>query len=69
MQRLLGALQRIVGDIWGRAALVVLGCLLAQTGLAYGYVFPALAQDILGEMGWTRSQFSFARLPQRRAGP
>jgi MFS family permease len=56
-----------VGDIWGRAALVVLGCLLAQTGLAYGYVFPALAEDILGEMGWTRSEFSFARLPQLAA--
>ena len=43
---------------------MVLGCLLAQMGLAYGYVFPALAKDILGEMGWTRSEFAFARLPQ-----
>jgi MFS family permease len=46
---------------------VVLGCLLAQMGLAYGYVFPALAPDILDEMGWTRSEFSFARLPQLTA--
>jgi len=36
-------------------------------GLAYGYVFSALAPDILGEMGWTRSEFSFARLPQLAA--
>jgi sugar phosphate permease len=36
-------------------------------GLAYGYVFPALAPDILDEMGWTRSEFSFARLPQLTA--
>ncbi len=64
MHRILTPLQRIADDIRGRAALVVLGCLLAQMGLAYGYVFPALAKDILGEMGWTRSEFSFARLPQ-----
>ena len=67
MQRLIGALHRFLDDIWGRAALVVLGCLLAQMGLAYGYVFPALARDILGEMGWSRSEFSFARLPQLAA--
>ena len=65
--RLLGPLRRLAGDLWGRAALVVLGCLLAQMGLAYGYIFPALANDILGEMGWTRSEFSFARLPQLAA--
>lgn len=65
--RLLGPLRRLADDLWGRAALVVLGCLLAQMGLAYGYIFPALANDILGEMGWTRSEFSFARLPQLAA--
>ena len=58
---------RFVGDLRGQAAGVVLGCLLVQVGLAYGYVFPALAADILGEMGWTRSEFSFARLPQLAA--
>jgi len=56
-----------MGDIWGRALLVVLGCLLVQMGLAYGYVFPALAGDIIAEMGWTRAEFSFARLPQLAA--
>lgn len=48
-------------------ALVLVGCLLAQVGLAYGYVFPALASDIMAEMGWTRAEFSFARVPQLAA--
>ena len=67
LHAILDLLRRTFGDIRGRAALVVLGCLLAQIGLAYGYVFPALAADILGEMGWTRGEFSFARLPQLAA--
>jgi len=67
LHRLLTPLRGIADDLRGRAALVVLGCLLAQMGLAYGYVFPALAPDILDEMGWTRSEFSFARLPQLTA--
>ena len=65
--RLLAPVRRLADDLWGRPALVILGCLLAQMGLAYGYIFPALANDILGEMGWTRSEFSFARLPQLAA--
>lgn len=67
MRGILDWVSGVVGDIRGRAALIVLGCLLVQVGLAYGYVFPALATDILGEMGWTRSEFSFARLPQLAA--
>ena len=35
-----------------------------QMGLAFGYVFSGLAQDMQDEMGWTRGEFSFARIPQ-----
>ncbi len=61
------SLRSALGDIRGRAALIVIGCLIAQLGLAFGYVFPALAKDILTEMGWSRAEFSFARLPQLAA--
>lgn len=67
----MGALQKLtnfgnetVGDMRGRALVVVLGCLICQMGLAFGYVFSGLAQDMLDEMGWTRGEFSFARIPQ-----
>lgn len=56
-----------LGDIRGRAAWVVLGCLICQLGLGFGYVFGPLAEDILGEFGWTRAEFSGARLPQLMA--
>jgi predicted MFS family arabinose efflux permease len=66
-----GALQKLtkfgnetVGDMRGRALVVVLGCLVCQMGLAFGYVFSGLATDMLDEMGWTRGEFSFARIPQ-----
>jgi MFS family permease len=43
---------------------VVLGCLVCQLGLGYGYVFGPLARDIISEFGWTRAQYSGARAPQ-----
>lgn len=43
---------------------VVLGALLCQMGLGYGYVLGALAGDILGELEWTRTAYSGARAPQ-----
>jgi predicted MFS family arabinose efflux permease len=33
-------------------------------GLGFGYVFGPLAKDIIGEMGWTRAEFSLTRVPQ-----
>jgi MFS family permease len=51
-------------DLRGRAFWVVLGCLVCQMGLGYGYVFGPLAKDLLDEFGWTRAQYSAARLPQ-----
>ena len=56
--------NEIVGDMRGRALVVVLGCLICQMGLAFGYLFAGLATDILDEMGWTRGDYSFARIPQ-----
>ena len=43
---------------------MVLGALACQLGLGFGYIFGPLAEDILGEFGWTRAEFSFARTPQ-----
>jgi len=43
---------------------VVLGCLVCQMGLGFGYSFGALAPEILEEFGWTRAAFSSARAPQ-----
>ena len=51
-------------ELSARSILVMFGCLIAQMGLAYGYAFPVLAQDILSETGWTRSELAGARLPQ-----
>jgi len=57
-------LDAIAGDLRGRAAWVVVGCLVCQLGLGYGYVFGPLAKDILTEMDWSRGVFSFTRVPQ-----
>lgn len=51
-------------DLRGRALCVVLGCLVCQMGLGYGYVFGPLAKDLLGEFGWSRAEYSAARIPQ-----
>ena len=51
-------------DLRGRAFWVVLGCLVCQMGLGYGYVFGPLAKDLLDEFGWSRAEYSAARIPQ-----
>ncbi len=53
-----------LGDIRGRAAWVVLGGVVCQLGLGFGYVLGPLAVDILAEFGWTRAELSGARFPQ-----
>jgi len=53
-----------LGDLRGRAAWVVLGGLVCQLGLGFGYVLGPLAVDILAEFGWTRAELSGARFPQ-----
>ncbi len=40
----------LTGDIRGRAAWVVFGCLVCQMGLGFGYVLNPLAREIIGEL-------------------
>jgi predicted MFS family arabinose efflux permease len=54
----------VLGDLRGRALLVVLGCLVCQLALGYGYVFPPLAGMIMPEFGWTRTEYFAVRVPQ-----
>ncbi len=53
-----------LGDLRGRAAAVVLGCLICQLALGYGYVFSPLASMILADFGWTRTEYFAVRVPQ-----
>lgn len=53
-----------LGDLRGRAAAVVLGCLVCQLALGYGYVFSPLASPILEDLDWTRTEYFGVRIPQ-----
>jgi cyanate permease len=57
-------LSETVGDLRGRALVVVIGCMVCQMGLGFGYIFGPLAKDVIGEFGWTRGMYSFNRIPQ-----
>jgi hypothetical protein len=59
-----GARLAFLGDLRGRAAAVVIGCLICQLGLGYGYVFPSLAKLILPDFGWSRTEYFAVRVPQ-----
>jgi MFS family permease len=48
----------LLGDIRGRAALVVLGAFVCQFGLSFGYQNSPLLTQLTTELGWTRAQFS-----------
>lgn len=61
------ALDGFRGDLRGRAFVVVLGCLICQMGLGFGYVFGPLTKDIIDELGWTRADFSLTRTLQLAA--
>ena len=47
-----------------RIALIVLGGLVCQFGLGYGYAYGHIQKDITEELGWTRTMFSSVRFPQ-----
>lgn len=51
-------------DLRGRALWVVLGCLVCQMGLGFGYAWGALAPEMLEDLGWSRAAFSSVRAPQ-----
>ncbi len=57
-------MPKFLPDLRGRVAWVILGCLVCQMGLGYGYTFGPLAPDIIAEFGWTRTMYSAARAPQ-----
>ena len=52
-----------LGDLRGRVLLVVLGGLICQLGLGYGYSYTHVLHDITGELNWSRATFASARLP------
>jgi MFS family permease len=54
----------VLGDLRGRALAVVIGALVCQLGLGFGYTLSALAPPMLAEFGWSRTEWSGARLPQ-----
>jgi MFS family permease len=47
-----------LGDIRGRAALVVLGAFVCQFGLSYGYQSSPLLVQLTTELDWTRTEFT-----------
>jgi len=47
----------------GRAAVIVLGCLVCQLGAGFFYATRVLAPDVIGELGWTRAMWSSAMAP------
>jgi MFS family permease len=52
------------GDLLrGRILLVVVGGLICQFGLGYGYAWSHVLRDITAELGWTRAMFSTSRIP------
>ena len=57
-------MRDLLGDLRGRALWVVLGCLICQLGLGFGYAIAPLAPDILAEFGWTRALYASAQGPQ-----
>ncbi len=56
--------MKALGDIRGRAAWVVLGALVVQMGLGYGYVFSLVAEPMIAELAWTRAEWAAALAPQ-----
>ncbi|TMA30118.1 MAG: MFS transporter [Deltaproteobacteria bacterium] len=57
-------IRDLLGDPRVRAVGVVLGCLVCQLGLGFGYAISPLAPDILAEFGWTRALYASAQGPQ-----
>lgn len=46
-----------------QAILIVLGCLVCQAGAGLFYASRAIAPDVIGELGWTRTMWSSAMAP------
>ena len=52
-----------LGELRGRVLAIVLGGLICQFGLGYGYGYAHVLRDITGELGWTRATFASSRMP------
>jgi predicted MFS family arabinose efflux permease len=50
-------------DLSGHALLVLIGCMVCQTGAGLFYASQTLAPDVIGELGWTRAMWSSAMAP------
>ena len=59
-EKLSSRLAAFVGDIRGRAALVVVGGIVCQMGLAYGYFFAPLQIPVADDLGWSRTAYATA---------
>jgi len=60
IERVLASLRRANADLLGPGGFVVLGALLCQLGLGFGYVVNPLAGDIIAEFDWQRARYSEA---------
>src|SRR5262245_20879562 len=58
---------RSASQLGSRRTWALLGCLVCQMGLGWGYALNPLAPDLLAELGWSRALFSSARAPQLAA--
>jgi MFS family permease len=63
LSRTLAGLKRAFGDLLGPAFFVVLGCLICQLGLGYGYAVKPLAGKIMQEFSWTQPQYFWTQSP------
>jgi MFS family permease len=60
LRRPIEAIRETCGDLLGPAFLVVIGCLICQVGLGFGYALSPVVPDILAEFSWDRARYSEA---------
>jgi len=51
----------MLSELRGRALLVLIGCVIVQLGLGYGYTGAPLAPYLLEEFGWSRAELASTR--------
>jgi len=53
-----------LGDVRGRAFLVVVGAFACQMGLGFTYMYGPLLPEVTADLGWSRTQFNSAIAPR-----
>ena len=53
-----------LGDVRGRALLVVVGAFACQMGLGFTYMYGPLLPEVTTDLGWSRTQFNSAIAPR-----